>query len=184
MIMSNLLEKLHDDHRNFIKLLKYIELQLECVRDCEVVDFDTLLIALKYMKDYSDVIHHPLENIMFNYFLDSYDLNRDDITHLMNEHKEMPELTKKIIYMLECVISEMPIERNQFCEHLSKYIDIQKQHLNYEESKVYPCLSSNMKEHDWQAIDVGLNKPDDPLFDQPADKSYQLLLSRVAAAIK
>ena len=135
------------------------------------------------MKDYSDVIHHPLENIVFNYFLEYYDVNHDDIAHLMNEHEAMPELTKKIIYMLECVISEMPIERNLFCERLTEYIDVQKQHLNYEESKVYPCLSSNMKEHDWQALDVDLNKVDDPLFDQPTDKSYQLLLSRVTAAM-
>ena len=181
--MSNLLDKLHNDHKNFSKLLKYTELQLGRVKDCEVVDFETLLIALEYMKDYSDAIHHPLENVLFGYFLEHYDLDREEIDHLMNEHEGMPQLTDKIIEMLECVISEMPVERRLFCERLAEYIDVKKKHMNHEESAIYPSLYKNMKEEDWQALNDTLSNTTDPLFDQPIKKNYQLLLARITAAI-
>ncbi len=181
--MSNLLDKLHNDHKNFIKLFRFIELQLQRIKDCEVVDFETVLVSITYMKDYSDAIHHPLENIIFKYFLDHYDIHHDPIVRLMNEHDDMPLLTERLIEMLQCVVSEMPIKRDEFCDSLSEYIEIQKAHMNLEESDVYPILYETLNEIDWMALSDELNNAHDPLFDTPKSESYKLLLNMVTAAI-
>jgi len=181
--MNNLLDKLHNDHKNFSKLLSYAELQLEQIKVFEVIDFETMLYALEYMRDYSDSVHHPLEDIIFKYFLDHYRLSHFEITQLMNEHEEMPQLTEKIINMLQCIINEAPINRHEFCASLSKYINFQKQHINHEESVIYPSIQKNMEEHDWLTLSMESNMDSDPLFDQPSTQNYQLLLEKLIATI-
>ncbi|MDW3094632.1 MAG: hemerythrin domain-containing protein [Gammaproteobacteria bacterium] len=181
--MNNLLDKLHKDHINFIKLFAFIELQLERIKNCEVVDFETILTSIKYMKDYSDEIHHPLENIIFKYFLDHYDAERDVITQLMGEHENMPLLTEKLINMLQCVIIEMPIKRDEFCDDLSNYICIQKEHMNYEESSIYPALYAHLNDNDWQSLKSEVDDVNDPLFEIPRNESYQLLFNKITSSI-
>ncbi len=181
--MSQLLDILHEDHKNFIKLLTFIESQLECIKNCEVVDFETILIAMIYMRDYPDKIHHPRENTIFQYFLQKYDTSNDEILELMNEHEGMPQLTEKIIDMLERVVSEAPINRYEFCENLSEYLDVQKEHMNLEESAVYPAINENMKDSDWSILAEELSIIPDPLFHEPKDEKYSLLLHKISAAV-
>ena len=181
--MVNLLDKLHNDHKNFIKLFAFIELQLQYVKDCEVVDFENILNSIKYMKDYSDEIHHPLENIIFKYVLDRYDADQDVINQLMEEHETMPQLTERLINMLQCVVTEMPIKRDEFCDDLSSYIRIQKTHMNHEESNVYPSLYVHLNANDWQAISKEVNHVNDPLFDAPRNENYQSLFNKITSTI-
>ena len=181
--MGNLLDKLHNDHVNFIKLLTFIERQLNCIKECEVVDIEKILFSVKYMKDYPDAIHHPLENIVFTYFLEHYDYCCDEIIELMQEHEEMPLLTETVINMLQCVLSEQPIGRKELCDKLSIYIEIQKAHMNHEESKIYPVLYEIMKDEDWQGLDKTLNVSNDPLFDVPRNEDFQSLYETITAAM-
>lgn len=181
--MNNLLDKLHNDHKNFIRLLTYIEHQLQIIKDCDLVDFQTIQFSIEYMKDYSDVIHHPQENIIFKYFIEHYDLNHNVIHGLMDEHEIMPTLTEKIIDMLECVISDVPISRAEFCEKLSEYINIQKNHMDHEESDVYPILYKEMTTEDWKALTSQYEDINDPLFGHPENKKYQELLNNINSVI-
>ena len=181
--MDNLLDKLHKDHVNFINLFTFIESQLQLIKDCQIVDFETILLSLEYMKEYSDEIHHPLENIIFKYFLEHSDDRHDEIIQLMNEHEDMPLLTGNIINMLQSVVAEMPIKRGDLCDSLSGYIDIQKEHMNHEESDIYPVLYANINENDWQTLGAELDDVNDPLFDIPRNESYQLLLNKITESI-
>jgi len=181
--MSYLLDRLHNDHKNFAKLLAYIELQLDCIKKCDVVDFETILIAMQYMRDYPDEIHHPLENVIFSYFIQHYDFSHKAIKELMHEHEGMPKLTEKIISMLEYVVSETPVNRDEFCEFLTEYLDVQKAHMNAEESKVYPYIYEAMQEDDWKQLQNEIQESNDPLFEQPRDENYRLLLKKINAAV-
>ena len=67
--MKNILNKLHNDHINFSKLLAFLEKQHHLLEDCIRSDLSSTLDAIKYMKEYPDYVHHPLENIVLNIFL-------------------------------------------------------------------------------------------------------------------
>ncbi len=181
--MTELLDNLHDDHKNFVKLLEFLESQLNCIKNCEVVDFELILMAMIYMKEYPDEVHHPQENIIFNYFLEHYKDSHDDILALMQEHVSMPQLTDRIIDMLESIVCETPINRDEFCEHLAKYIDVQKQHMNQEESAVYPAIYEHFKPDDWKNLNMQLDNVPDPLFHDPTEKKYSQLLLKVSTAM-
>ncbi len=177
--MINTLEKLHGDHKNFAKLLTFLEKQHHLLEECEHSDLISILDAIKYMKEYPDYIHHPLENVIFEYFIANYDDVREEIIELLHEHEEMPKLTNKLLEMLQGALADVPQDRDELCAYLKEYISIQKEHMNQEEASVYPILNSKLDEKDWKKIDTELAHVADPLFGENVKKSYQGLLKRI-----
>lgn len=177
--MKNILNKLHNDHINFSKLLAFLEKQYHLLEDCERSELSSVLDAIKYMKEYPDYVHHPLENVVFKYYLDRYEGAHEKITELLHEHEEMPLLTNKLIDMLEGALADVPQSREELCTYLDEYISIQKEHMNEEEVQVYPVLSSKLDENDWKNIDTEFAHVEDPLFGEKVEKSYQGLIQQI-----
>ena len=177
--MKSILKKLHTDHKNFIKLLAFLELQSKLMKECKHPDYELILKAIQYMKEYPDLVHHPLEDVVFNYFLEHHQVVHDKLNALLNEHKEMPELTEQLLEKLQSVISGFPQNRKELCNELNVYIDRQKQHMNYEEGSVYPVIKLKMTDTDWKNIKSDLSKINDPLFGGIVEKNYQSLLDQV-----
>ena len=93
--MASILDKLHKDHINFIKLLDFLKQQLTLLKECKDSDLELILDAIRYMKEYPDLIHHPLENVVFNYYLKHHKKANKEVKDLLHEHDEMPLLTEK-----------------------------------------------------------------------------------------
>ena len=177
--MKPILDKLHNDHKNFAQLLSFLEKQLYLLEECEHSDLTSILDAIKYMKEYPDNVHHPLENIVFKYFLEHHEEAHEKIVELLHEHDEMPLLTENLLGMLSDALADIPQERKELCDYLKKYISIQKEHMNQEEVYVYPILSSTLDENDWEKIDSELALIDDPLFGKNVEKAYQGLFQQI-----
>lgn len=177
--MSAILDKLHKDHKNFSRLLVFLEKQLGLLENCESSDIPTMVEAIEYMKNYPDLIHHPLENIVFKYYLDNYDNVNTDILELLHEHDEMPELTNKLLEMLESILADVPQERKALCSSLNAYITVQKEHMNSEEANIYPLLNASLNEKDWDNINSELADVEDPLFGRQIANAYQKLYQHI-----
>lgn len=177
--METLLDKLHKDHINFVKLLSFLEKQLQLLEHFENSDLAAMIDAIAYMKEYPDHVHHPLEDVIFKYFIEHYDDARESINDLLLQHIEMPLLTNKLLMMLKDALADIPQSRDELCESMSRYITLQREHMDKEEVEVYPFLKSNLDANDWENIDSELSKIDDPLFGENVKKSYQSLLFQV-----
>lgn len=177
--MNTILEKLHSDHINFSKLLAFLEQQLGLLEDCKISNLDAMLDAVRYMKEYPDQIHHPLENIVFKYFLEHYSQQHASINELLHEHDEMPALTEKLLEALQNAVLGLPQEREKLCALLTEYISVQREHMDEEEVHVYPSLNSCLSTSDWQEIDNELAATADPLFGEKVQHSYQNLYRQI-----
>ena len=51
------------------QVARVLEQQLLQLEDCKKCDLSATHDAIRYMKEYADYAHHPLENIVFKYFL-------------------------------------------------------------------------------------------------------------------
>ena len=177
--MEPILDKLHEDHINFIKLLTFLEEQLRLLENCENPDLEATYDAIRYMKEYPDLVHHPLEDVVFKYFLENYSEAHDELVGLLQEHDDMPVLTDKLFEMLKGALSDMPQEREALCENLKKYIEVQKEHMNREEESVYPTINSTLDKNDWEKMDSELVNIEDPIFGHKVEKSYQRLFQQI-----
>ena len=177
--MQAILEKLHNDHINFDRLLNMLEGQLRLLEDCEVSDLDTTLDAVRYMKEYPDYVHHPMENIIFKYFLTHYEQTHEHIHDLLLEHDDMPQLTDRLFEALQNALAGFPQERDELCAILGEYISIQRKHMDREEVHAYPLINSRFNEEDWRQIDRVIAKVEDPLFGKDVHESYQRLFAQI-----
>jgi len=177
--MKPIIDKLHNDHINFIKLLKFLENQLHQLKYFQQIDLASMLDAIQYMKEYPDLVHHPLENVVFKYFLEHYDLVHGELKALLREHDELPVLTDRLIEKLQGAISGTPQIREDLYRDLQEYISVQKAHMNREESHVYPVINTILSDHDWKNVSSTLEMTQDPLFGPSVRKSYQALLQKV-----
>ena len=177
--MKPIIDKLHNDHINFIKLLEFLENQQQLLKNCQQTDLESILDAIRYMKEYPDLVHHPLENVVFKYFLENHDEVHSELKTLLHEHDELPELTDRLMEMLLSAVAEVPQKREELCRYLKEYISVQKEHMNREESLVYPTVNSVLTDDDWGNIKSELEFVKDPLFGDRVKKSYQALLQKI-----
>ena len=177
--MKSVMEKLHNDHKNFIKLLDFLEQQLNLLTDYKRSDLELMLKAIQYMKEYPDLVHHPLEDVIFKYFLENHDEAHSDLKALLHEHSEMPLLTDTLIEMIQGALSDIPQSREELCQNLREYLAKQKAHLDHEEGFVYPVINSTMTDKEWKDIDSELVNIEDPLFGDKVEKPYEVLLHQV-----
>ena len=177
--MESVLEKLHNDHIGFDKLLNFLEVQLRLLEDFEISDLSTILDAVRYMKEYSDYVHHPLEDTIYKYFLEHYELEHEYIHELLREHDDMPVLTDRLFEALQNALAGFPQNREELCTILGEYISIQRKHIDREESHVYPMMNFKLTEKDWQEIDNIIARVDDPLFGDKIHESYQRLFQQI-----
>ena len=106
---------------------------------------------------------------------------REKIVELLHEHEGMPILTEKLLDMLQGALADIPQKREDLCAYLKKYFSIQKEHMNQEETYVYPALNSKLDENDWKIIDSELAHIEDPLFCGKVEKSYQRLFQQIVS---
>ena len=174
------LDNLHNDHINFSKVLSFLEVQLNKLKACGEPDLDLILLAIQYMKEYPDQIHHPYENIVFRYFLEHYPDKHDAIKALMDEHDNMPLLTQRLLEMLQAILVDEPRSREELCNILDQYIKKQKEHMNIEEESIYPLLKSTMHKDDWSQVTNSLGVMNDPVFGSSIKSIYQPLFDSLS----
>ena len=177
--MKPILNKLHQDHINFFKLLEYLDSQAQLLKECERIDLELILDAIRYMQEYPDLVHHPLEDVIYKYVLEHFDEVHNELVYLLNEHDEMPELTNKLFEMVQAALAGEPQKRQELYRYLKEYVDRQKNHMNKEESPVYSVIESTLSEHDWKNINSELSSVNDPMFGKDVKRSYQELLQKV-----
>lgn len=177
--MQPILEKLHKDHKNFFMLLEYLEQQAKFLKDCDRIDLELILDSLRYMREYPDFIHHPLEDVVYKYVLEHFDEVHNELVFLLHEHDELPELTNKLIEMIQAASASEPQDREKLYKYLTDYISTQKEHMNKEENPVYPVIDSTLSDRDWNNIISKLEFAQDPMFGDRAKRCYQELLQKV-----
>ena len=178
--MHSILDSLHQDHKNFAKLLNFLSEQLELVQNEGIPDFELLLDVVDYIESYPDLVHHPREDVIFARFLERHDgADADIVEGLMEEHRQLKVLTASLRSSLEGILHDAPLERESLAQQLSAFLDQQWKHLNAEEASVFPMLDRVLTPQDWGAVATELPDQADPLFGDNLQQQYQSLYERI-----
>lgn len=179
--MKPILIRLHNDHENFTQLFTFLEKELQSLEEeSDYCDLATILDSIIYMKEYLDNVHHPLEDVVFKYFLKHHEkTDKKIIELLLHEHDVMPSLTEHLIRMLNAALEDLPQKREVLYYDLNKYISTQKEHMELEEEYVYPKLRSTLNEDEWNKIDEEFEHMEDPMFGKNVDKKYLVLIQQI-----
>lgn len=176
--MQTLIEQLHTDHVNFARLLYLLDQQLALLRDDDTPDFLLMRDIVDYFASYSDLFHHPGEDVLFA----AYDQRREDlrevIASLRREHATLNQETRTLLDTLDDIeggiVSKLDLERQ-----LGGYLMQQTRHMDVEETQVYPLLERVFSHSELEAIEQDLPKFQDPVFGNETQLKYQALYERI-----
>lgn len=177
--MDELLEQLHEDHRNMAILLGIIENETSKARRGGDPDFELLDDIMHYMVVYSDAVHHKTEDIIYGKLREAGDDYASGLDRVEEEHESLAELGKTFKAACEAAISGVAVSRKLFIEEADAYVERLRAHMRWEESDLFQRAHRLSDE----TVDVSTVAANDPLFGPEPGNAFKDLLARVRESL-
>ncbi len=170
-----LVQQLETDHRNFARILKFMESQIDKIENEEEVNFAVISEAMKYVTDYQDVVHHPKEDVLFDLLAERDASKKKIIDKLESEHKQLALDGLQLQALFEAIIQDEPVARESIINQGRKYIADIFSHMRLEETEILPTAAGSLSKSDWQKIEYATDWKGDPVFGDEVEEDYQQL---------
>ena len=182
--MTNVIDSLHEDHKNISRLLSLLEKQVDHFAAGEYADYQIITDIMHYFVNYPDVYHHPHEDIVFA-ALKSKNINAaDEIDEITAEHQKMADESVTIYDAIKHIQGNAILSREEIVSRLRNYIAEYHSHIDKEEDELFALANSTLEDEDWQAINTEIGDTDDPLFGKIRDREYQELYKMILSEDK
>ena len=177
--MVRIIDQLGRDHRNMRLLLDIIEEEMNAYRDARVPDFDLLRMIAEYTLEYPDLVHHPMEDLVFEQLVTPDPDAKAVVGHLVEGHKELSELTRRLAGALSGVAADAVVPREWLESLAREYLLANRIHMQTEETHFFPRALAVLTEQDWAEIEKRAINAEDPVFGKEVAESYLLLYERI-----
>lgn len=168
---------IHNDHIKMSQLLTILRKRIECLERDENIDYRLIKSVISYLRDYSDKYHHPMEDLIYDYYLEHYEADQHIALRLSEEHRLIKDVTIDLDELLEMILLDAIVPKEVCIEKLTQFVSLQSTHLDYEEQHILPLIEKNLTPDDWVNIDKQWHYKDynDPLFGKNVLAQYKEL---------
>ena len=176
-----MIEKIHQDHRNIMQLIQVLSNKVNLLKEDKKIDYQLIKAIINYLKNYSDKYHHPMEDLIYAYYL-KYRVVPDEVANrLSDEHKQLKVITRELADMVDMILLDAIVPKDLFIEKLELFVTRQKQHLNYEEKEILPAIKSTLSPDDWMNLSQQWKHHEyiDPLFGDRISEEFKVLADRI-----
>lgn len=176
-----MIEQIHQDHRNISQLLRVLSTKVNLLKEDKKVDYRLIKAIMTYLKNYADKYHHPMEDLIYAHYL-KYRVVPDEVANrLSEEHQELKVITRDLDEMLEMILLDAIVSKEQFIEQLELFVSRQKQHLSYEENEILPAIKSSLTPDDWENLAQQWKNHEyvDPLFGDNISEEFKALAAHI-----
>lgn len=148
----------------------------------ESINFIVVRDIVEYMQGYAERCHHPVEDIIYAYYL-AHKAN-DSIDKLSAEHELVIQASAALMTTLNLILSDIVVAREKLIVDFADYVALQERHMQMEEREIFPLLAKTLTEQDWQLIESECQKSliDDPLFLDREQKEFEDLRAYLTTA--
>ncbi|MFQ6371299.1 hemerythrin domain-containing protein [Shewanella sp. YIC-542] len=174
-----MLSRLMNDHKHIAVLLNLLKAKYQKLSDGERVNFCLVRDVVEYMQEYAEHSHHPVEDIVYAYYVEKF--AKDESTkRLSEEHHKVVAASAALAATLNLILNDIVVAKEQLVQELRDYVTLQEQHMLYEEDYIFPKLQRELTDDDWAQIQQSCAQQlvEDPLFssdDQTFDELRQYI---------
>ncbi len=168
------------DHANFAVLLDLLERQLDLFHAGESPDYDLMSDIMFYMTHYTDLIHHPREDLAFARIREREPGVETVVDELSAQHSELKHAGNALIRALEDIVNGSITSRAGLEIPARAYVETFRDHMRREETALLPLATSLLRPRDWSAIDAEIRHIEDPLFGQNGEERYAALRAQIS----
>ncbi len=174
-----MIERIRREHGYMVRLLAVLKQKIAMLEQEQQINYSLLREIVTYLADHSERVHHPKEDIIYQYYLDKFG-QQQDIENLELEHKTLSTQTHAFLDTVDMILNDAIVPQDIFINQLKEFVHSQRRHLEMEEQSILPLITRSFTVKDWQAVeDMWSVNEDDPVFGDTIAEQYQQLAKRV-----
>jgi hemerythrin-like domain-containing protein len=181
--MYRLLERLDLEHRRLARLLNLLDKLLDLFHEGEEPDYELMCEMLEYMESYSDQVHHPTEDLIFQRVQELGGEQRPVLDVLMHQHRRLVELNRRFRHSLEGVVHEEVLRRDEVESQGRELVDTLRRHMELEDSEAFPFVLQHLSADDWEQLAEAAPDVNDPVFGNPDPARFRSLYQHLMAQV-
>jgi hemerythrin-like domain-containing protein len=133
-----------------------------------------------YMTHYSDVLHHPKEDLVFAKVQEREAQVARTVEELAHQHERLKHIGESLVRQLEDVLNGTVVSRAEIEGTARDYVGTLRGHMRIEESEILPLAAKHLTARDWSAIHKQIGSIEDPLFGRHPEARYAELHRQIA----
>lgn len=177
----NIIEELHAEHRTMARLLNLLDRNVSRFEQSGNPDYALMQQIVGYFLDFPDRYHHPKEDLLAKLVLERAPARADPLRGLAGKHEELGILTRRFAQLLERVLEEAELSREEVVRAAREFIASQRYHMEVENRDFLPLAQEVLRAGDLQRLDNELFAKEDPLQTAGAEEEFSRLRKALAA---
>ena len=178
--MTNPIAAWHTDHAYFGRLLALLQQQVDAFHTGEQPNYGLMLDIISYLRDYSDQLHHPREDVAFARLAKHCPDMELVLARLGQEHRVVAHAGETLRKQLDAVLGGAIVQRAELEVAAAAYLVYYGNHIAKEEEDVLPRAAQALTQQDWEAVGAAVPPGRDPLFGGGSDERYRELRRQIA----
>jgi hemerythrin-like domain-containing protein len=179
--MADPIQAWHQEHVYFIKLLGLLQAEVDQFYAGETPNYALMLDIIAYLRDYSDLYHHPREDEAFRRLAERAPDRQLPIARLMQEHQVIAHAGERLRELLEEAANDAMVLRTEIEVAAATYLVYYGNHIAKEEEDILPRAGRELTDSDWKAIKEAAPAGHDPVFGDDPQERFRALRHRIAA---
>jgi hemerythrin-like domain-containing protein len=178
--MSDTLALWHAEHVNFARLLNLLDHQLSLFHGGKTPDYELMQNIMFYMTHYSDVLHHPKEDLVFAKIRERDRAVAATVDALATQHARLHRSGQELVRQLDDIVNGTISSRESVEAIARDYVGTLRVHMRIEETEILPLAGQLLTDHDWAVIHAAVEHIEDPLFGKHPEMRYVALHRQIA----
>ncbi len=170
-----IIERLSQEHRNIEKLLAILERELQVFDHGDRPDYKVIGAIISYFEVYAEVYHHPQEDLVFAKLKIRDPAAAAKIGNLAREHERGAERLRRVAHAVNSVLAGREVLRQTVATTVRDFIEHERCHIMMEDRDFFPAALKVLEPQDWTEITSALTNPEDPLFSEAGEETFDAL---------
>lgn len=170
----------HEEHAYFRRLLELLRKQLDAFHRDEGPNYELMLDIVSYLHEYSDLIHHPREDVAFERLAQRLPGLALPLARLRQEHRVIAHAGEVLSAQLNAVLGGAMLARVAVEVSIATYLVYYGNHIAREEEDVLARAAEALTAEDWIAVRDAVPGIADPVFGSRPEDRYRELRRRIA----
>jgi len=170
----------HTEHEYFARLLRLLRKEIDVFHTGTEPNYELMVDILRYLREYTDCVHHPREDIAFARLARHCPDLEVVIARLMQEHRVIAAAGEDLLARIEAVVAGEVSPRERLEAAAATYLVYYGGHLAKEEKEVLGRARAHLTPADWDAVRTGVPALADPLFGNAPQDRFSHLRRQIA----